>query len=181
MTVDEYLAWASASELEGRYELVDGRVVEMAAERALHNITKLRIAMALQFRIEAANLDCTVLTDGMTVPVASMTGRVPDALVVKGRIANETMKVEDPLIVVEVLSPGSIKVDRETKLAEYAGVASIEHYLIVDAGARQITHHRRVDAGNFAAAMTSSGTLDLTPSGITIAVADMLPPDPEKL
>ncbi|MEO1265103.1 MAG: Uma2 family endonuclease [Pseudomonadota bacterium] len=181
MTVDEYLAWASANGLEGRFELVDGRVVEMAAERALHTVTKGRVFLTLTSAIQAAAVDCTVLTDGMTVPVASMTGRVPDALVVKGRIANETMKVEDPLIVVEVLSPGSIKVDRETKLAEYAGVASIEHYLIVDAGARQITHHRRVDAGNFAAATTSSGALDLTPPGITIAVADMLPPDPEKL
>ncbi|MEL6299651.1 MAG: Uma2 family endonuclease [Pseudomonadota bacterium] len=177
MTVDEYLAWASANGLEGRFELVDGRVVEMAAERAIHGLTKLRVAMALTQAVEAAGRNLTVLPDSVLVPVASMTGRVPDALVVEGRVADDTLKVTAPLIVVEVLSPGSIKVDRETKLAEYAGVASIVHYLIVDAGARQITHHRRGDAGNFAAATTSSGALDLTPPGITIAVADMLPPD----
>ena len=33
MTVDEFLAWAMAQP-EGRFELVDGRVVAMAPERA---------------------------------------------------------------------------------------------------------------------------------------------------
>ncbi|MEO0670568.1 MAG: Uma2 family endonuclease [Pseudomonadota bacterium] len=175
MTVDEYLDWASSTGLEGRYELVDGRVVEMAAERAIHAITKGEVFAALREAIRIAGVDHTAIVDGLTVTIASMTGRVPDVLVVPGRPGDETMKAESPIIVVEVISPGSIKVDRETKLAEYASVGSIEHYLIVDASARAVTHHRRTDDG-FSEKTLTDGTLELTPPGLSVTNEDLLPP-----
>ena len=66
MTVAEFLPWAAAQEL-GRFELVRGEVVEMAAERARHNIVKLNVARALQDSVRRAGLACTVFTDGITV------------------------------------------------------------------------------------------------------------------
>ena len=42
MTVDEFLAWAMAQP-EGRFELVDGKVVTMAPERVAHARLKARI------------------------------------------------------------------------------------------------------------------------------------------
>jgi Uma2 family endonuclease len=52
MTVAEFLDWAS-TQSRGRYELVRGEVVAMAPERALHNIVKSEVYVALRDAISA--------------------------------------------------------------------------------------------------------------------------------
>ena len=61
MTVDEFLAWAEAQ--EGRYELHDGEVFSMAAERAIHAEVKFAVQSALQAGIRKAGLPCFMLPD----------------------------------------------------------------------------------------------------------------------
>jgi Uma2 family endonuclease len=63
------------------------------------------------------------------------TVRVPDVVVVRaGSVdARSRLGPADVLAVVEVVSPGSRRVDRILKLAEYAD-AGIPHYLVVEPG-----------------------------------------------
>jgi Uma2 family endonuclease len=78
MTVDEFLAWAEAQ--EGRYELHDGQVFSMAAERSIHAEVKFAVQSALQGGIKKADLPCFMLPDGMTVRISNDTAHKPDAL-----------------------------------------------------------------------------------------------------
>jgi Uma2 family endonuclease len=66
MTVAEFLEWAEAQP-EGDFELVDGQIVAIVQERALHNLAKMAVARALQDAVAAAGLDCTVYTDGKSI------------------------------------------------------------------------------------------------------------------
>lgn len=78
MTVAEFLNWAMAQP-RGRYELVQGEVVAMPAERAGHNLLKAEVALALERAIERAGLPYLAVMDGMAVVIDDKHVREPDA------------------------------------------------------------------------------------------------------
>jgi Uma2 family endonuclease len=131
MKVPEYLAWAEAQP-QGRYELVNGEVVAMSPEQVRHNLVKLAVARALGDAVKRANLPCTVFTDGVGIIINENTVREPDASVqCGGKVNLDSMTIDAPLIVVEVASPSSERLDTHGKLVEYFSVQSIRHYLVV--------------------------------------------------
>src|SRR5262245_49077284 len=105
MNVAEFLDWAMAQP-RGRYELVQGEVVPMAPERALHNRVKGEVYLALKNAIARAELPCIAYTDGMTVVIDDDHAREPDAAVQCGTAFDpDTLILEAPVIVVEITSP----------------------------------------------------------------------------
>ena len=72
----------------------------------------------------------------------------PDALVNCGEpMADDAVAAPNPVIIVEVLSPGTASTDTGGKLADYFRVPSVAHYLIVHPTRRTVTHHRRAADG----------------------------------
>ena len=71
MTSDEFIVWAM--DQGGRYELVAGEIVGMAPERIAHTRAKQHIWRRLAEAIEAGNLPCEALVDGMAVEVDETT------------------------------------------------------------------------------------------------------------
>ncbi len=173
MTVAEFLDWAMAQP-RGRYELVQGEVVAMAPERALHNRVKGAVFRALEDSVRRAKLPCTVYTDGMTVVIDEE--REPDAAVQCGVAFDPNSTIlEAPLIVVEITSPSSERDDTGEKLVEYFSVPSIRHYLIVNPSKKVVVHHARDQGGDISTRIASSGAIDLTPPGMTVTVGELLP------
>jgi Uma2 family endonuclease len=175
MTVAEFLDWATAQP-RGRYELVRGEVVAMAPERALHNVVKAEVYVALRDAVKRAGLPCTAYSDGMTVVIDDEHAREPDAAVQCGVAFNPNSTVlEAPLIVIEITSPSSERDDAEDKLVEYFSVPSLHHYLIVNPIKKVVIHHARSQAGDIVTRIASSGEISLTPPGMTVPVAELLP------
>lgn len=117
MTSDEFIAWATEQPEGKRYELVGGEVVAMAPERVAHALTKFRVARRLAEAAERAGLPCDVFTDGMAVQVGASTTHEPDAMVrCDAFLPGDAVKVLDPLVVVEVLSPSTRALDTGIKL-----------------------------------------------------------------
>jgi Uma2 family endonuclease len=175
MTVDEFLAWAEAE--EGRWELYRGVPYLMAPERTRHGEIKLAVHMALVQAVRKAGLPCHVLPDGATVRVAQDTAHEPDALVYCGpKLPGDAIEVPSPVIVVEVSSPSTRKIDASVKLAGYFRLPSVEHYLIVDPDGPPIIHHRRQADGSILTRLIGDGAVRLDPPGIEIGVAEVLPP-----
>jgi Uma2 family endonuclease len=176
MKVPEFLAWAEAQP-QGRYELVNGEVVAMAPERVRRNLVKLAVARALGDAVKRANLPCTVFTDGVGIVINESTVREPDASVQCGGELNlDSMTLDAPLIVVEVASPSSERHDTHAKLVEYFSVQSIRHYLVVLPEQGVVVHYRRNDGGAIDTRIGREGTIDLTPPGMTVPLADLLGP-----
>jgi Uma2 family endonuclease len=183
MKVPEFLAWAGAQP-QGRYELVDGKIVAMAPELVRHNLVKLAVARALGDAVRAARLPCTVFTDGVGIVINDHTVREPDASVQCGVAVDlDEMIIKAPVIVVEVASPSSERHDTHSKLIEYFSVPSIRHYLIVLPEKRVVVHHRRSESGEITTRLAHDGDLALAPPGMTVPVAALLGPpeagDPE--
>jgi Uma2 family endonuclease len=71
--------------------------------------------------------------------------RIPDVTVIpKQPKCNELGETLNPLVIFEVISPGSVKTDYIEKLREYKFVDSLQDYLIVEQKSMQITHYQKV-------------------------------------
>ena len=172
MTVDDYLSWAEGR--QGRYELIDGAVYAMSPERAIHAEVKAAIWATLAARIRQRGLSCYALPDGMTVRIDAATAYEPDALVYCGdKLPPAALEVPEPVIVVEVLSTSTRRVDVGRKLAGYFALPSVVHYLIVDPDQPLVIHHARGDGDTIATRIVRDGTIALDPPGLQLALTDI--------
>jgi Uma2 family endonuclease len=172
---DEFLAWAARQE-EGKYELIDGVVVMQQSQQWSHAKSKAMVYVALMEAVAKARVSFYVAPDGPTIRISKRKGFVPDALVAAlPEPAPDSLVIANPVIVVEVLSPSTARVDAITKLAGYFQVPSIQHYLVVDAEGRTITHHKRASGDVLETRIVSAGTLRLDPPGIELDVAHIFP------
>jgi Uma2 family endonuclease len=102
--------------------------------------------------------------------------REPDAAVQCGVTFDpNSMILEAPLLVVEIASPSSERDDTGEKLVEYLSVPSIHHYLIVNPAKKVVIHHARAQGGDISTRIVSSGVIELTPPGMKVPVAELLP------
>lgn len=174
MTVNDYLARASAQSEGPRTELINGQVVAMSPEQLAHTRVKGAVYFALRRAIADTGIEAEVLTDGATVPIDSHTAYEPDASVRLGPpLPGRDMKVADPVIVVEVISPSSVHTDTSAKLIGYFKLGSVCHYLVIDPETKSVTHHARVSGEETSSRTLSAGTLRLDPPGVAINIADL--------
>jgi Uma2 family endonuclease len=172
MKVPQFLEWGDGR--AGKFELVSGEVVMMLAEQVRHNLVRKAAVQALDDAVAQAKLPCTVYTDGMTVVIDENTARVPDAAVQCAEQGQDSLILDAPIIVVEVLSPSSEREDVGAKLAEYFSVASIQHYLIIDPNKPVVIHHARAQDGAIETRILTSGDVNLSPPGMKVPVARLL-------
>ena len=174
MTVDDYLAWAAVQREAPRSELINGQIVFMSPEQLAHTRIKGSVYFAIRQAITAAAIEAEVLTHGATVPIDAHTGYEPDATVRLGApLPGRGMKVPDPIIVVEVLSPTSVHMDTSAKLIGYFKLPSVHHYLIIDPDATAVAHHSRGANGTVSGHTVTSGTIRLDPPGLSIDVSEI--------
>jgi Uma2 family endonuclease len=171
---EEFQRWAEAQPI--RYERVLGEPVAMSPERIQHVRVKARVWAALDRAISAAGVDCEALSDGVTIEVDEDTDYEPDAVVNCGPPASpDAIAATNPVIIVEVLSPGTESIDTSDKLSGYFKLSSIQHYLIVSTRRHEVVHHRR-DGGAIASRVIDVGAIVLDPPGIAIDIAELYPP-----
>lgn len=179
MTVEQYLDWTTRQP-KGRFELVDGVPNEMSPERNSHALVKGAVYRALRTAIREAGLDLVVLPDGPTVVITEHQSREPDVVVVvSSGIDWDSVIVDAPVILVEVTSPTTMRVDTDDKLIEYFSIASVRHYLLVHAAERTVVHHRRGEGGTIANEIVAVGALDFDDPRFSVAIAlffEDLPP-----
>ena len=172
MTVDEFLVWAEGQ--DGRWELYNGVPYAMAPERARHRGVKFAVQTALVRGIRNAGLSCHMEPDGATVRVSQHVAHEPDALVYGGpKLPDNSIEVPNPIILVEVASPSTRKIDASLKLTGYFSLPSVQHYLIIDPDGPPMVHHRRQADGTILTQIVHDGALRLDPPGVEIAVADI--------
>jgi Uma2 family endonuclease len=168
---EEFRRWSEAQP-SGRYERVDGRIVAMAPERGAHLRVKGAVYRALDRAVAVAGVHCQALPDGATVETGD-SDYEPDALVNCGEaMADDAVAAPHPVIVVEVLSPGTASTDTGAKLADYFRVPSVAHYLIVHPTRRTVTHHRRNGDG-IETRIVVNGPITMDPPGIVITAEEI--------
>ncbi|PSJ64459.1 Uma2 family endonuclease [Kumtagia ephedrae] len=174
LAVQDYLRW-SQSQAEGRFELVGGEVIMMSPETVRHVQIKNEAWLALRNAIKRAGLQCTAFGDGVGIRIDDATVREPDVSVQCKPADPDSLLIDEPIIVLEVVSLSSVRSDTGAKVAEYFRVPSILHYLIVDPFSRSLIHHSRGDEKYpISTRIITSGEVELSPPGLIVAVSDFL-------
>jgi Uma2 family endonuclease len=172
MDVDAFLAWSEGR--EGRFELHEGVAVAMSPERSLHLLAKGEAYVALRDAVARAGLACRAYPDGATVRASSRSAFEPDALVRCGPpLPPDQVEIPDPVIVVQVLSPSTWRIDFGVKLEAYFSLPSVAHYLIVDADRRKVIHHKRGVGDALETRILSHGAIKLDPPGLEILAENL--------
>ena len=123
-----------------RYELIDGEIYTTPAPSPLHQRLVLRFARALQDHFRPP-------TEVFVAPIDVILGPhdvlQPDLVVVDNPAQVSDRGIEGPpLLVIEVLSPGTTVYDRTTKSRRYATLG-VPHYWLVDPATHRIECYRR--------------------------------------
>ncbi|MEL6064433.1 MULTISPECIES: Uma2 family endonuclease [unclassified Methylobacterium] len=170
MNVAAYRHWVEPRPDEERWELLDGEPVLMAPPSARHQRIVLNIAQRLDAL--ARERGCGAYP-GLAILSAAMDDYAPypDVVVHCGPMP-PTGFVDDPLVIVEVLSPGTMTNDRGRKLAFYATVPSLQSLLIVYQNEARIEIWRR-DADWTMRVVGPEDVVDLPELGGTLPVAEI--------
>lgn len=173
MSRAEYRRWAEGR--RGRFERIEGQVVAMAPERVGHTRVMGEVYAALREAVAAGGLPSEVLTDGPTIEVGE-SDYEPDAIVRCGSVSlsGDSLVVPDAVVIVEVLSPTTRRIDVSQKLADYFRVPSVQHYLILFADRVQAIHHRR-DGERIETRVVTRGDVTLEPPGIVVPLVRFYP------
>ena len=146
LTVEEYLAFDEASEIQ--YEYIDGELIPMPGGSGPHNLIVAYSSSALVVALSDRN--CFVFGSQMRIGIDATKYLYPDVSVVRGEPAyadENKVILLNPTVVVEVISPSSIDRDRVTKVELYGTVPSIQGYLILDQERVFAQWHTRTDSG----------------------------------
>lgn len=169
----EFVEWAAGQ--KGRYERVDGEPVAMPPKRVQRIRIKARLWAALDRAVGLAGVDCEALGDGMTVQIDENTDYEPDAVVNCGpRVGPDDTVASRPVIIAEVLSPGTQSIDTSEKLFDYFRLPSVQHYLIVRSRRPEVIHYRRT-ADGIESRIINLGAIHMDPPGISIDLESIYP------
>src|SRR5579862_7259754 len=127
-TQDEFFAWAGAQ--EGRFEFDGFQPVAMTGGTVGHAVIIQNVHAALRSRLRGSG--CRPLGPDAGVATIGSAVRYPDALVTCSKYEREALLVPGVVAVFEVISPSTSRTDRILKLREYAAVASIRRYVILE-------------------------------------------------
>lgn len=170
MTVDQFVAWSESA--PGEYELEDGQIIPLRAERVRHIDTKFAVQTELKRAIREAGVACRMLPDGIRVRCDAATYFKPDALVVCNvELDPDATEISSATIIIEVSSPSTGWRDETTKLMAYGQLPGVMHYIIVNPFKRICIHFARTDGNTFLTRIMAVGAIDLSPPGITVEIA----------
>ncbi len=142
MTRDAFFAWAEAQNT--RHEFDGFAPVAMTGGTRDHSLICQNIYAALRSRLKGTG--CVPLGPDAGVATIGDAVRYPDALVTCTKGKGTDRLVSGVVVVFEVSSASSVRVDRIDKPVEYAAVPSMRRYVILDHLGPRLTVHAR-DAG----------------------------------
>lgn len=163
MSLDEFLAWER--DQPEAYEFADGVVTMMTGGSLDHSTIASNLRTALYAKLRGTGClpfrgDAKVLVNGAI--------RYPDLSVTCSPIRGSEEIVPDPVVVIEIVSPSTERLDRGRKKLDYFATPSIKQYAIVEQDERLIDLYTRTDSGWFNEIISDDRPLRLTAIDVEI-------------
>ena len=169
MTRAAFLDWVQTQ--DGRFEFDGDTPVAMVGGTVNHSRIGGNIYATLRERLRGTA--CEVLNSDAGIATVREAVRFPDAVVTCSHPTGTSTLVPEPVIVFEVLSPSSGRVDRVVKLREYGPVESIRRYVILEySGIAATVFERQLASDPWTArALTAEDMLDMPEISVSIPLA----------
>jgi Uma2 family endonuclease len=168
MSLADFFAWEERQEL--RYEFNGFQVYAMVGVTRAHALIQRNLVTALTIRLRGK--PCQAFGNELKIEVAGSI-RYPDAFVVCTPGASNQTVVSDPVVVFEVLSESTARVDRVTKNAEYRATASVQRYVMLEQDSQAATVFAREDDRWVGSLLTGDAVLAMSEIGIEVPLAEL--------
>ena len=150
VTIAEFDAFLESQNDEFVWELVAGEIVGMTNPTVNHELIAGNIGTALNLVLR--DRGCRVFQGGLRIQTSDDPGGTfkprPDIVVQCGPIRGDRTYVSDPLVIVEVLSRGTIKRDRGVKLEFYqTSLPTLRDIALVYQDQTRVEQYRRTEIG----------------------------------
>lgn len=154
------------------WELVDGRIVAMTNPSERHEQIVANLGAPLKLLTDERH--CRVYFGGMRIQRSDNVHAIykprPDLVVRRGGESTRNY-VTDPLVVVEVLSPSTIDIDRGEKLRFYKSLPTLVHLILAYQDQMRIEHYAKRDTGwQFEALTAATDQLVLDAVGFEVTL-----------
>jgi Uma2 family endonuclease len=148
VTIEAFDGFVTAQADATLFELVEGAIVMMTNPTETHEQIVSNIGAPLKLAMDPRG--CRTYQGGIRVQRSDDSRDTdkprPDIVVRCGAVGSKTY-ITDPLVVVEVLSPSTIDVDRGPKLDFYKSLPTVRHIAFVYQDQTRVEHYRRGEQG----------------------------------
>ena len=144
MTLDEFLRWDDGTDTH--YELIGGFAVAMAPPAEAHRILAVRLVSQIDAALARRRPCNAQIEAGVILPDRADAYFVADIAATCARNEVGKQAIEDPFLIVEILSSSTERHDRRTKLPIYRQIASVEEILFIASDGLYAELHRRAGA-----------------------------------
>ena len=174
-SIEEYFALERAS--ERRFEYRDGEIVCMSGGSRQHAAIASNLVRHLGNKLPEG---CRIYGSDLAIYVPEgRPYRYPDASVVCGearfQVINGLDCLENPVLIIEVLSPASADFDRGTKFEQYKSISEFAEYLLVPQDRPHVARRTRRDRETWTETVFESfnATIHLDTVGIDLKMGEV--------
>jgi Uma2 family endonuclease len=130
MTVAEFLCWEDGTDT--RYELLAGEPLAMVPPAVAHGVLAVRLAAGIEAALRSRSFCLAPIGAAIAAPDRDDTCYVADLAITCTPLQRGRHLIADPLLIVEILSPGTVAHDRHTKVPDYRRIESVREILLID-------------------------------------------------
>lgn len=130
LTIDEFVEYVKNNPTNERVELINGQIVIMAGDTMKHSSLAVRMLQKLENFFEDELPQCRAVNSDFYAKVNPHQARSPDFMVVCSGLLSDTY-TENPIIIGEVLSKSTEKIDLTDKLSEYKSIPSVREIIFI--------------------------------------------------
>ena len=130
MSVEEFLRWEPG---DGRtWQLVDGEPQAMAPPSLVHGILQGELGSVIRNHLRERGSSCRLLVTPGVVPhmLSSHNVRIPDLAVTCSALPLQGATLTDPVLVVEILSPGN-QAETWANVWAYTSIPSVQEVVVL--------------------------------------------------
>jgi Uma2 family endonuclease len=174
-TLEEYFALERAG--QARYEYWNGEIICLSGGTSSH--TRISGNVYFTLRSQLSGRGCEAFTSDLPIKTPSLPPyRYADASVACAKAVFENIEGIDalinPTLIVEVLSPGTERLDRKEKRLAYQALASLMEYVLIAQDAPHITHFvRKGDIWVRSDYADTTASVSLPSVGCSLAFSDV--------
>jgi Uma2 family endonuclease len=170
MTVDEFLNWSDGT--DSRHELVGGFVVAMAPPASPHGRLSVRLGGAIERVLAEDRPECFVQSEaGVVLPDRNDTCYIADLIASCEDQSDDNRLIREPFLIIEILSPSTGWFDRQTKVADYRRMPSVQEILLLDSESIFAEVLRREDGDRWITLLVQGPAAMLTLTSVPVSVS----------
>ncbi len=156
ISLEDYLEGEQISQT--KHEYINGEVYAMAGASDRHHRISLNLTKRLDDHLEDSV--CQVFMAEMKLKADTKTFYYPDVFVACDQNPESAFYREEPILIVEVVSPSTRQTDRREKLRVYQQIPTVREYVIIEQDKMLIELHRRQPDGRWITYFYNEGDLD---------------------